>query len=410
MEGSLDVMNGLGDSSSGDSAAREDKGLIVLKRITISVAVLFATAIAPYAASTAGASAGASDAPAAGSIIVNNGTDGGALPPACASPSYTSIQAAVTAASSGSTIYVCAGTYDENVSIAKPLTLDGAQYLTNAVGRSGAPETVIDSSSGVTYVTGATTGVLKGFTLNSSTTYSEIYAANVGSGWTFSNNIINANVGSIYMNTDGITNPAPTTISDNQFIQTVPASEYGSGYDGGAVALWGNTSNNVTISGNDMLNLTGPGADINTTGTGTCDGTGAGSSTGLQIVNNTFEENGSGVGSGNNFVALFCTSNALISGNHLTITDSSDANAESPIYLGGGDIATTVSNNVEVGNGASGAALWVWSSTLPSTQSTTPRCRATASRALFGEYSRTVVTVRTTRTRAWIRSRRPLDS
>ena len=328
----------------------------MFKRLSISVAILFATVIGPVAVTSAGASASGSDAPTAGSVIVNNGTYGGTLPSACASPGFTSIQLAVNAASSGATIYVCAGTYNESVSISKPLTLDGAQYLTNAVGRSGGPESVITGSGGVTYTTGATSGTLRGFSLHSSTTYSEIYAANVGSGWTFTNNIINANLGAIYMNTNGIANPAVSTISNNQFVQTVPASEYGGNYDGSAVALWGNTSNNVIISGNDMLNLTGPDADINTTGTGSCDGTGNGSSTGLQIVNNTFEENGATTGSGNNFVALFCTSNATISGNHLTISDTNDANAESPIYLGGGDIATTVSNNVEIGNGSSGAA------------------------------------------------------
>ena len=328
----------------------------MLKRLIVSAVVVFASAIAPLAVASAGASAGVSDIPAVGSIIVNNGTYAGSLPSACATAPFTTIQAAVSAATSGTTIYVCAGTYNENVSIAKPLTLDGAQYLTNAVGRSGAPESVISGSNGVTYVTGATSGSLNGFTLNSSTTYSEIYAANVGSGWTFTNNIIDASLGAIYMNTNGLLNPAPTTISGNEFVQSVPASFYGDNYDGSAVALWGNTSNNVTISGNDMLNLTGPDADINTTGTGSCDGTGAGSSTGLKIVNNSFEENGSGIGSGNNFLALFCTSNAVVSNNHLTITDPNDVNAESPIYLGGGDIATTVSNNVEVGNGASAAA------------------------------------------------------
>ena len=34
----------------------------------------------------------------------------------------------MTAAPSNSTIYVCAGTYDESVTITEPLTLDGAEY------------------------------------------------------------------------------------------------------------------------------------------------------------------------------------------------------------------------------------------------------------------------------------------
>ena len=45
-----------------------------------------------------------------------------------------------------------------------------------------------------------------------------------------------------------------------------------------------------------------------------------------------------------------------VSGNTVTITDENDANAETPIYLGGGDWGTTVSGNTLNGNGASGAA------------------------------------------------------
>ena len=44
---------------------------------------------------------------------------------ACPKPLYSTIQSAVTAASSGDTIHVCAGTYPEQVLITKSLNLSG---------------------------------------------------------------------------------------------------------------------------------------------------------------------------------------------------------------------------------------------------------------------------------------------
>ena len=44
---------------------------------------------------------------------------------ACPGTDYTSIQAAVTASPAGSKIQVCPGTYNEQVVINKPLTIDG---------------------------------------------------------------------------------------------------------------------------------------------------------------------------------------------------------------------------------------------------------------------------------------------
>ncbi|MFZ1062495.1 MAG: hypothetical protein WAN30_03395 [Acidimicrobiales bacterium] len=333
----------------------------MLKRIGITAALVIATAIAPFAVNSAGASGATSDSPPAGAVIVYNGSYTGlpALPSSCSSPNYTSIQDALNAATSNETIYVCAGTYDENVNINTNVTLLGAQYETDAVGRSGAPETVIDSPNGVTYETGATTGSLEGFTLNAATdSTGEIYAAGTGSGWNFTNNIINVNKGGIYFNTDGVTNPASTVIAGNAFVQTVPASEYGGGYEGQAIALWGQTGNNVQIEGNAFINLSGPGAAINTTGAGAgpgCDGVSEGLSQNLLVAHNTFQDNG-GSGTDENFIALFCSENASISGNNLTITDSNDANAESPIYLGGGNVSASVTGNVETGNGAPNAA------------------------------------------------------
>src|SRR3954469_10141263 len=94
-------------------------------------------------AGTIGFSAGATAAsgPPSGAIIVSNhsGTDSR---PGCSTAGFQNINDAVNAAGSNATIYVCDGTYDENVSINKPLTLDGAQYGVDARNRSG-NETII---------------------------------------------------------------------------------------------------------------------------------------------------------------------------------------------------------------------------------------------------------------------------
>ena len=327
----------------------------------LSLSVALAAGLLTGAVLTSSATAGADPSIPAGAIVV------GTASATCSAPDYTTIQAAINAASSGATIYVCAGTYHESLTIDKPLTLDGAQYGIDARNRITPHEAVIDGSAGIVYGSGATTGTLRGFTLSGySGGVGEIDASNVGSGWTFTDDIMDVSNGGIYVNTDGIANPATSTIADNNFIQSTP-SWAPSGDFGQAVLLWGNSANNVSIANNDFVNLSGPGAAINTTGAGHCvdPGTDPGDfSSNLSITGNSFTDNGASFTDPNygpgfideNFLALFCTSAATISDNSVTITDANDTNAVTPIYMGGGDWATSVTGNTLTGNGASGAS------------------------------------------------------
>ena len=101
-------------------------------------------------------------APPVGAVVV--GTESAS----CPSPAFTTINAAIAAEPAGSTIYVCAGTYLEAVSVTKDVTLLGAQFGVSATtGRTDpSQETTIDAPAGadVTY-DGASTGTLSGFSL-----------------------------------------------------------------------------------------------------------------------------------------------------------------------------------------------------------------------------------------------------
>jgi hypothetical protein len=304
-------------------------------------------------------------APPAGAIIVSNHTGSNSIT-GCRTPAYTTIQAAVNAASPGSKIYVCDGTYNESVTISTRLFLYGAEYGVGAPSRpAGDLETVIDGSGGIQYASGATTGTIDGFTLNGYTgSIAEIDAAGVGSAWKFIDNIIDVSNGGIYLNTDGITNPKVTSINENEFVQATPSAATSGDY-GQAVLVWANTGNNVQITNNRFVNLSGPGAGINTTQAGNCGATPNTTDFGnnMKITGNSFDDNGMKFTNDSgtwyideNFLALFCTTNATISDNTVTITDSDDPNAETPVYLGGGDWATTVSSNTLAGNGASDAS------------------------------------------------------
>jgi len=295
-----------------------------------------------------------------GALVVSNGaTD----PAGCATAPYATIQSAVNAAQSGDTVYVCAGTYDESVTINEPLTLDGAQYGVSAPSRSG-PETVIEapaSSQGpIVYGSGAPTGEVDGFTLNGDNSANNPTGISAfgssGTGYTWADNIIENNAMGINFNASGAS--ASTLIEGNLFLDNNATPSNGD--SGTGIFFTNGPANNVTISNNTFqdegLATNGGGnADINTTGSGSSS---APNSNLVVSGNAEILDNSSGNDVyENNFLALFITNGAQITGNTITDSDATDPHANSAMYVSGGVTDATISGNTVTGGLGNGLNL-----------------------------------------------------
>ena len=82
----------------------------------------------------------------------------------CPAATHTTISSAVAAASSGDTIQVCAGTYNESVLVNKSLTINGPNAGASALGARG-PEAVVTSAATTVHIQ-APDVTLDGFTVN----------------------------------------------------------------------------------------------------------------------------------------------------------------------------------------------------------------------------------------------------
>src|SRR4051794_26482566 len=115
---------------------------------------------------------------------------------------FTSIQAAVTAASPGATINVSSGTYNENVVVDKPLTIQGEQEGVDARTRAGAQESILTNSAGGFNLM-ANDITIDGFTVQEQTAFDQgagIVVTNQYSGYEILNNIIMDNHFGLYAN------------------------------------------------------------------------------------------------------------------------------------------------------------------------------------------------------------------
>ncbi len=279
-----------------------------------------ALAIGSAALLTAAAPVSAAPPPDGATVV------GAANPTTCPNPSFSTIQAAVTAASAGDTIFVCPGSYPENVSITKDVTLLGPQFQTpaDATNRTDTTaEATIAPTSGnaITYSGAGTTGTVSGLTIAGSG--EGIFAITNGSGYTWTNNVITGESTGIHFAA------ASTTITGNRFSgDDVPDNGTG------GIFLSNGASNDLTITNNAFA---GNATDINTTGSGVAGDL----SDGLVVSDNTSDGSG-------NFIALFLSDAAKISNN--TVTDST----ESAFFVGGGNTGVTITGNTISGGAATG--------------------------------------------------------
>ena len=267
---------------------------------------------------------GASMASAAATLTVGNATS---LP---CTGAYSTISAAVAAASPGDTIQVCQGTYNEQVTIGKTLTLLGAKAGVDARTRATTGESIIDNACGPVQIF-ADNVVFDGFTVQGSTLADPCYIAGIytnpgGFGYQgdykIRNNIIQNNVIGIELDNTG----ALQTRVERNLIQNnnQPGPDSGTGID----TNFG--LNNAVIDSNKFAGNTNSGM------------TNFGGGSNITVSNNEFAANARAMG-------LFAVTSSAISGNN--IHNSTDALASDIRIYGGVSGLSITCNNLASGAG-----------------------------------------------------------
>lgn len=148
--------------------------------------------------------------------VAPSGSGGGS----CASPDYTTIQDAINAAAAGDTIRVCAGSYSEDITISKSLTLDGAQAGTSVDERTagGPQESTIEGTGNVAVEITADDVTVDGFTVTNSNGTTGIYA-NERSNITITNNFVTDVVNPTLTTAEGIYIHSYSASIDNILVQ-----------------------------------------------------------------------------------------------------------------------------------------------------------------------------------------------
>jgi hypothetical protein len=234
------------------------------------------------------------------------------------SPCYTTIQAAIDDSTSGDTIKVADGFYDESVNINKSLTLDGAQSGVDARTRSGA-ESVINHACSPVRIN-ADNVTLDGFTVQGSTQTDPCTIVGIWMNPGFSgtqggaqilNNIVQNNISGIEFDNTG-TIPAKV-----QFNLIRNNNNAGNGSGNGIETNFGLA--NATIDNNKFVGQTNSSIVFEAP------------TNSVTISNNTLDTG----------IVMFISTGISITGN-----TSIGNTVSGTIYLGGGDSNVTISSNV----------------------------------------------------------------
>ena len=270
-------------------------------------------------------------------------------PLTCPHATYTTINAAVAAASAGDTIKVCAGNYPEQVNVNKELTFLGAQ--SGKDGRKGrnnpAKESVVANPSGADFalMSAADNVTIDGFTLSgidSNSTNYGISAFQGTSGLVVTNNVITGNCEGINFQNPNAS--MPSVIRHNAFISNTAGSVALGPNCGTGVFISNGPANNTSISENSFTGHNTQQTAINFAG----DPNPSNPSQGLSVTNNDSVDDST-------FVVATNSEGAEISHNTISVpTPSADQGTAILDY--GSNVDLSISDNQIDGGSRAGTS------------------------------------------------------
>jgi parallel beta-helix repeat protein len=246
----------------------------------------------------------------------------------CRNAAFSSIQAAVDAASPGDTVRVCAGLYRENVQVNKTLTLIGSGPTGRQRTGNPAAEAVVEGDSVIgTFYLNANNIAMSLFTVRNNPNAPGIYTTPAFSGYRILNNLLQGNVFGLYLNTSGNTR---SFVANNAFrFNTAAGAANGNGiYSDQGLRRVTIETNFFTGHFNTAMVFAGN----------------LGTQTDLLIQRNTLVDD--------NGIVFFNTTNAVVQSNSLTRTTDG-----SGIYVGANSRDFTISANTIRDGAFSGVAV-----------------------------------------------------